>query len=447
MYVTGQSRGIVNIPGGWIYALFPMGAEVVEYHLRATWNSADDQGYDDEQVLDTVAEGVEDGSLVVNEDTNRTWTVESNWAKLVSTGGSWGLSSLIEPDGMSRSLGLGLLCDMKSSTNGIGMLTWLNTATPTNEHSASQHGADIVNQSSITYRCYDGVAYRSQQIGEYSSGDTLHLAIVLGGYDSNGVPWRDGETASSYLYGAAVFAKSTTYAAWTLLWRAVRPNTSTLYAGVARYSSGTHYYKNMRVPDVDLSDVLQPTCLSTFDASNGTGLDAITPEVGGTWTEQSGNWEIQGNRAVADQDSVTATVSSGIADVVCDVEVFMPSGARSALVFRLSDSTNYWHLSLRNPDDDVRLIETVDAVSTTRASSAFTVTDDQTYALRVTADGQDIQGYADESTRLAYASASFNETATLHGLRRDAGVNTQAWDKFAVYPRTSTTYDTALDAV
>ena len=60
----------------------------VTYLLRATWDSAGDQGYADAQVLDTVGEGVEDGSLTVEEVSGCTVACVSNRLHLIEVGDS-----------------------------------------------------------------------------------------------------------------------------------------------------------------------------------------------------------------------------------------------------------------------------------------------------------------------------------------------------------------------
>ena len=202
--------------------------------------------------------------------------------------------------------------------------------------------------------------------------------------------------------------------------------------------------KGFRVPDADLSAVLQPNNLSTFTAANGTSLDAITPEVGSVWVEQSGNWDIQGNRAnqVTATTATYATVDSGIADAIVDVVVNPAASDDLGLILRYTDTNNMWSVRAHSPTNTLYVIERNAGVETIRASTAVTFTGGTDYDLRAVIDGQQIDAFADGGNKTSYGSAALNETETVHGITGYAGGGNTQVDNFACYPRTSTTYDT-----
>jgi len=417
-------------------------ASGVSYLLRL-WpgTGVSNQNYTDGQDIDTEAEGASAGQGTATEGDGTLAVVSNKLALTAQSTPAWadlGVAFAKTGGGtFTKSLGLGLSNIINLSTweeMGFGWDSVTTIGDPDNFIYAIQANAtngqlDIEGGTAVATGLSASTDYR--------------FFLVLGGYDSNGVPWYTGETAADYLYGAALYLEisSTFY----LLWRWSDDNTSALYALLASLDAvGTVY--NVIVPDVDLSAVLQPTALSTFDAANGTSLDAITPEVGGGWTEQSGNWDIQGNTARSDGDSTNAIIDTLESDVIIDCALTTPANARGSIVARYSDGTHMWLGNVRNPDNDIRIME-VNGAFIERASAAFVVTDDQTYDLRMICDGQTIDFFIDGGDKISYGLAATNENETTYGLRRDAGVNTQAYNNFAIYPRTSAVYESEFDAV
>jgi len=204
-----------------------------------------------------------------------------------------------------------------------------------------------------------------------------------------------------------------------------------------------------RIPDVDLSPVLQPANLSTFSAPNGTSLDAITPEVGPQWVEQSGNFDIQANRAnctvlAAAPTRSVATVSSGLSDCMVDSVVNLVALSAPGTTLRYSDNNNFWLTALNDVANRFRLWDIVGGVATLRAFAAVAVAAATDYDNRAIMDGQNITCFMDQANRITFASV-FNQTATLHGIRATAVGD--RFDNFAVYARTSTIYNGEFGAV
>ncbi len=428
------------------------GGGAVRYLLLARFNAAD-QGYADAQVLDSAALGVEIGQLTVVE-VDGTLAIVSNkmdfTAQATAVQGDLGVFSTAK----TKSLGMALLGIARFTAPiaalDIHQILWSNVNdVPSNVNTEIVYGLTL-SSADLYYRTLSAVAL----LNALSSATDYQHAIVLGGYDSNGIPWRSGETPANYLYGAAFYIQGGAFADWTLIWRAQANNTSTLYAGVSNMDTvGT--IDDLRVPDVDLSAVLQPNNLSLFTAANGTSLDAITPEVGGVWTEQNGDWDIQSNQAENNAVAASnywATIDAGISDCMidCNVTIAAADAGLARVVVRFLDTSNSWIVDLHSGADLFRIREYNAGVFTTRASTAFVVNNSTSYDLRAIADGQTIDGFVDGGDKISYGAASFNETETEHGIGEyiEAGVaDFNQFDNFAVYPRTSATYDTELDGV
>ncbi len=419
------------------------GVARLRYFLRATFD-AGDQGYADGQVLDTVVEGVQAGQLTVVE-VDGTLAVVSNKCAFTAQGtptyGDLGFYS----QAITKALGIALISTINldaidkqtigpgwqpdiSLTNYLFHMYWRNTG-PGDLAIESDSGA--------------------LNVASYSASTDYQTALVLGGYHSNRVPWRNGQAAASYLYGAAHYIKGGAWTNWTLLWRNMLDNTGTLYAMLSLYDqAGT--IDDFRVPDRDLSAVLQPNNLSTFTAPNGTSLDAITPEVGGAWTEDVGTFDIQGNRAeiITIVGKALATVGAGISDGIVDVTVHREAADAGVqgLSFRQSDTANYWRLVASLATNLFLIQDLQGAGPTTRASAAVALVHNTDYDLRLIMDGQQVDGFLDGGNKISFAVAAFNETVTNHGLYGDTAGNVMQFDNFAVFQRTSPVYEAKLEA-
>jgi len=200
-----------------------------------------------------------------------------------------------------------------------------------------------------------------------------------------------------------------------------------------------------RVPDVDLSAVLQPVCLSLFTAANSTSLDAITPEVGGAWTEQSGDWDIQGNRANPDGVAF-ATVDSGESDCILDCVCNAAATSAPGILARYTDNTHCWEATIYTTAVDMVQIWEFNGGATKRAETAVTITPGVDYDVRFICDGQVYSAFVDGGNKVTYTDATdFNKTETLCGLR--ATGTADEFDNFAIFPRTSSMYDATLNSV
>jgi hypothetical protein len=415
----------------------------VTYLLRATFDAAD-QGYADAQVLDTFAEGIRDGQLTVVETDGTLAIVSNECATTAQASAAWGDLGFYS-GAITKALGRGLLgtVNLGATNTQIVALDLFEAAglVETDELYMFLFSNDGILKCRVEVAGGGGGAQESGSVFSYSASTDYELAILMGGYDSNEVPWYSGQAAASYLYGVAFYIKGGTFTTWTLLWRTAYDNTSPLYAGVSSLDVvGT--IDDFRVPDVDLSAVLQPTCLSTFTAANGTSLDAITPEVGGAWTEQNGDWDVQSNRANPDGAAI-ATVDSGLDDAIVDCVVNGGAGDQPAIVLRYSGG-DYWYLQADRANNQLELHE-LNGGDTVRANAAVAIANSTDYDIRAIAYSQTVDGFLDGANKISYGSAALNENVTVHGIRAE---NTAGqFDNWACFPRTSAVFDTELDAV
>jgi len=413
----------------------------LSYLLRATFD-ADDQGYANGQVLDTVAEGIQDGTLTLRVNDGVLTLVSNQCYFEAQSSVAWGDKGW-HSQAIPRALGRTLLCKFYAWYDFWSYVPLIFLDAPGCNPTVGGVSGGIACFATQSLQIYRPTGLSSVAVGVWLQHTWYEGAVMLGGYNSDGVAWRAGELAADYLYGIAFFIKGGAFANWTLLWRESVNNTTPVYAVFAHYKPWG-YLDDFRVPNKDLSAVLQPTCLSTFTAANGTSLDAITPEVGGAWTEQAGNWDIQSNRANSDGAGI-ATVNAGVADALVDCVVNIAAGGVSAgTILRYTDSTHYWYVEINDTTNTIRLYEQ-NAGLTQRASAAIAIAVSTDYKVRAIAYGQTIDIFLDGGNKASYASAALNETVGVHGL--NAVTAGDRFDNFAVFNRTSAVYTSTLDSV
>lgn len=417
----------------------------IKYFLRAWMGGTAAQAYADGQVLDTPGEGVLDGTGTIVEKDGTLSVVGGKCAFTAQATPAWGDLGVYS-QAITRVLGRGLLVRMNIGATTKNLIAgWFNAASLAQVARIYDFG--ILSGARVRANTQNGI--ENPIVATYAATTDYQFAVVLGGYDINGVPFYASQDPADYLYGAAFYIEGGTFTTWTLLWRTMLDNTATLYAAFSNYSAAGTLEK-FRVPDVDLKAILQPTALSTFTAANGTDLaTGYTPEVGGVWTEQTGNFDIQSNRANAQNAGLNyATVDVSISDGVVDsiINISAAGGTdNSGLLMRFTNTNNCWSLAANASANQLRLWEVNGGVATQRASTAVAIVTATDYDVRAIIYAQTIDGFLDGSNKITYGSATLNETITVHGIfLRDIG--SQA-DNFAIFPRTSPTYDATLGAV
>lgn len=232
----GLLRNGIPTVGAIGLALMGGGAAVMgglRYLLRATFDAAN-QGFADGQVLDTVAEGVQEGQLTVVELDGTLAIVGNKCAFTAQVTPAWGDLALYS-QGIARALGRGLLVSRVNvgAINTYGNpISWGEAVPPITDWVYAMYFQNVGTIMAWVRQVGGGGTLEWAVVGAYAAATDYELAIVLGGYDVNGVPWRSGEAAANYLYGAAWFVKGGAYATWTLLWRSALRNDATLYASM-----------------------------------------------------------------------------------------------------------------------------------------------------------------------------------------------------------------------
>lgn len=213
-----------------------------------------------------------------------------------------------------------------------------------------------------------------------------------------------------------------------------------------------------RIPDVDLSAVLQPLCFDSFLDANGTSLDAHTPDVddvGGGWTSARWNTgvgpgagDIQGNQARLTTQEGGFVIDAGVGDAIAVVDwataVAVPN--RNGLVLRYQQDGDMWAYAVREDNNDVRILERNGNATTERASAVVVINEGVTYRLVAICDDEDITCFIDGGDRITYGSAAFLKTETEFGIVRFSGDDATRLDNFHVHTRRSAVYDTTFGA-
>ena len=167
----------------------------------------------------------------------------------------------------------------------------------------------------------------------------------------------------------------------------------------------------------------------TFTDTNGTNIESHTPDVQPStgWSTQSGTFAISSTNslqctAVSSQVGYTVidmSAASGTLDVNVAVGPVSSSGNNMGLVFRWSDTSNYWLFRWV-----VNAAGTVDGFYLTKYASGTPTTPDSDTTLTdfsagenlsVVLDGSSIECYRDEELVLS-TTDSHNSTATEHGI-------------------------------
>lgn len=169
------------------------------------------------------------------------------------------------------------------------------------------------------------------------------------------------------------------------------------------------------------------TVLDTFTAANGTTLAARVPDyngAGAAWSVLTGGFDIQSNEANSTGVGLSqAVIESQRALAVVKATVKIATGGFVGLYVRVTDTSNGWYVLLRDDTSLFTLVERNAGVDTVRASTAFNPTPGTPALIVVTMQGQTIKATLDGANEISYTSASFNQSATKHGLVANLAAN------------------------
>jgi hypothetical protein len=409
------------------------------YLLLAPFDGADDQGYADDQVLDTQAEGVVTGSLTVVE-TAATVALASDW--LVITGANNNNDGgVYMTAGTERTIGKAFLfkfkvSDMASMDAWAG---WNDNATVS---------ASTTYDYSIEFR-FDGSLQKDGDNGDGSSvvlcaaativADVEYdVALVLGGYDSNEQPWYNG-AVGTFTYGVAMFIKGGAFTNWTLLWREWGGNTATLYPACQNYAAARDVsYQYLRTPDHDYSAVLQPTAVDWFADDNDTSLADHTPNVvySGGWSI-AGTWDIQSNKARLSTTGIPryAYIETGQSGVFARVTVTTPASGTfvDGLVVRYKDSIEHYRIVINSISGQFQIVRNSHIGTDVVANTPFIPAAGTQYEITCVVVGDEFQAWVDGGNRITHSQDYLN-TETKHGLFGDNSAAASYYDNFHVQP-------------
>lgn len=301
-------------------------------------------------------------------------------------------------------------------------------------------------------------------------GSYAQLAIVLGGYNLAGIHWFPGiTTPTDYLYGSHCYWRDEDGEdGWRLVWYRwdVQHTHANLYPAFSNYqSAGMMDYHRIPCDSGESGDlwsskwptVLVPTFYDTFTDPNGTLLINHVPDyfVTSVWLPAVGAWAISANQANVDgtADAVVYTITTKSNAWVEAYMVTPTNETVSGLVVRKSANTgggaNHWICVIGMglaPGFDTFIIEVNNGVPTTRVAAAIGYTAETDYHLRVRATGNMITFYVNYAEVAHYAAATFNNTATWHGMY-SGGDSAVLFDNFLILPRgTGGEYDTAFES-
>jgi hypothetical protein len=393
------------------------GGGACEFELLARFNAAD-QGYANAQILDTIAEGVEIGRLTIVELDGVAELLSNEFTLGTKTVSDWSDLGFYSTDSVVKALGKAMLWMMEVTNVNSYLAVGLNDAPSVNAPTFWEYSLYAAT-ATLRVTC-DAAPVASVDCGALTADAEHECAIVMGGYDVNQQPWYEG-AVGTFTYGASVFIRGGAYTDWTLLFRVEYGGSNVRPASVLRSTGGRLYVDNVRVPTFDYSAALQPVNADWFTGPNGQSLDVHVPDVGGMWNEDVGDWDIQGNRAntVAPQPAsprYVATVETGLADAHVRVTAQCQAGDWAGLVFRYTDSQNFWVTYFLEGLNEFRIGEVNAGVGTTRASVGVAIAPATDYSISNIADGQDMQAFLDYANKLTWTSA-FNQNATRAGMR------------------------------
>lgn len=177
------------------------------------------------------------------------------------------------------------------------------------------------------------------------------------------------------------------------------------------------------LPSVSVENVITVLLYDTFTDTDVTFLNlhtiAPTNTIGASWTALLGNAYIKTGRVRNNggQNPDSYTYESSRSDVTITQDHYHGGSYTSNhVILRCTDNQNFWHVYTTATDNYWRIVERNTNVDTIRASAAKTINTSTVYAISVTASGATISATIDGGTPISYASATFNQTATKHGV-------------------------------
>ncbi len=173
----------------------------------------------------------------------------------------------------------------------------------------------------------------------------------------------------------------------------------------------------------------------SFTGTNGTNLSGRALDTGGSWTAQTGAWQITSNQAVETTNSNAAyllTTDTTQSNYTVQVDLGVPGSTNvdAGVVVRYQDVNNYFFAIAENTT--LKLYELNGGTVTQRGAAAGVLTLGTTATIKVVCSGSSFTVYVGGASQITYTSTDF-QTATLVGLRnyRGTGYNQATFDNFS----------------
>ena len=406
-------------------------------------SSISDGTFDDEQVLNTQAEGCFESDIIIKVAGVTSLSNAIVWPDSVGSA-----TVLLGNTSFTRSLGIPHLFRIKHLK---GADTTYETIT-----------FGISSEAQLSFRIGNVALYeenwRRPNFAYYTASDpaTEHnIATIVGGYSSGAIPYYLGQNKSDFGVGYSYFIKGGLYTTWTLVYKSISLNTSAMTMSSISASSAGQLW-DIIIPRIDLSHILQPVHLSLF-ATDGE-LSAYTPTVGPTWTEDSGDWDTASGVLVNTALGI-ATFDSGVSTAIYDANIKTPASGTTngGMIARYVDNTHFWYVALDDTNDKVYLYECDDDACVAgdegdkRIDDAVTggLAANTAYNVRlaVSATSPYWSIFINGLLEGTYTTAGTSSTATKFGLRDEGNANIVAFDNVALWKRTSNEYDAAFSRV
>jgi len=157
----------------------------------------------------------------------------------------------------------------------------------------------------------------------------------------------------------------------------------------------------------------------TFTDTDGVSLPSHTPDInlpGNPWVNYRGPYTCQSNKALTTQSGGYSAVDVGLADVIISALVATPNDNKVGIFPRYAASNSSWVVCIEEDSDKFRIYE-YSGVFTLRAETDVALTAWTQYTMVVTCNGSTISGTIDGANEIAYASATRNQSSTIHGIR------------------------------
>ena len=159
---------------------------------------------------------------------------------------------------------------------------------------------------------------------------------------------------------------------------------------------------------------VDPLVYDTFTDSDSTSLDAHTSNSGHSWTEQTGNTDIQSNRANIVSGSISTVDGVSVSDCTIQATINKNGSIGGGVAPRYEHSSSLWNVGV-HPNVNQFEIWKKAGSWTLPAWTSVTVNESTDYVVKVVLSGTSIKGYMDDANELSITDSQ-GQTSTEHGI-------------------------------